>query len=387
MTPTRRRTRGQGEGSIYQRASDGMWVAVVNLGWKNGKRSRKYLYGKTRAEVAEKLTQALHAQGRGLPVKIERQMVAQFLDRWLADVITPSRGHGTTRSYEQHVRVHIVPAIGHRQLAKLTAQDVQGLITASLASGLSAQTVGSILATLRLALGQAERWDLVSRNVAQLVDRPRAKRFEPAPLNPDEACCLLRAVAGDRLAALYEVSVRLGLRQGEALGLRWRDVDLGAGILAIRHSLQRVNRKLTLIEPKTERSRRSIDLTAPLVDALTAHRERQALERDFAGDRWHPEWNLVFCWAIGTPYDAGNLGKHFKTMLERAQLADRRWHDLRHTAATLMLTAGVPERVIMEILGHSHLDVTRLYSHVLPPTRREAVARVDALLALHEEAM
>jgi integrase len=378
----KRRTRGQGEGSIYRRASDGMWVSVVDLGWQNGKRSRKYLYGKTRAEAAEKLRQALHDQHRGLPVKVTRQTVEEFLERWLRDIITPTRSYGTATSYAQYVRGHIVPAIGHKQLAKLSPQDVQGLISGRLSAGLSPQTVRFILSTLHLALDQAERWDLVPRNVASLVDRPKAKRFEPDPLNLEEARRLLETVAADRLAALYEISVRLGLRQGEALGLRWRDVDLNAGLLAVRHSLQRVNRKLTLVAPKTERSRRTVDLTPPLVRTLEQHRERQHLERDLAGDRWRTEWELVFCWGIGTPLDNSNLGKDLKAHLSRISVGPRRWHDLRHTAATLMLSAGVPERVIMEIMGHSRLDMTRLYAHVLPPTRREAIARVDALLGV-----
>lgn len=210
-----RRTRGQGEGSIYQRASDGMWVSVIDLGWHNGKRSRKYLYGKTRADVAEKLNDALYKQDRGLRVKMERQTLAQFLERWLIDVIAPSRRANTLRAYQIHVHRHIAPAIGHRQLTKLTPQDVQRLISDRLAAGLSPQTVRGILSTLRLALAQAERWDLVERNVVTRVDVPRRQPFEPLPLTPAEA--RRRQVhLGRDPPVIVSLPARLRRRQGAA---------------------------------------------------------------------------------------------------------------------------------------------------------------------------
>jgi integrase len=376
---TKRRTRGQNEGSIYQRASDGKWVAAVDLGWKDGKRQRKCFYGATRAEVADKLTAALAEKKRGRPIKPEKQTFGTYLERWFAEVVLPNRRPNTIRTYRYFIDQYIVPELGDIPLGKLTPQDVQRLLASLRTRGLAANTRANVLSVLRLALGRAERWELVPRNVAKLVDRPRVHRHEPFPLTPAEAGILLSTVAGDRLAALYELSIRLGPRQGEALGIRWRDVDLAAGTLAIRHQLQRVDGAWQFAPLKTERSRRILELSPLLVAALTAHRDLQHDEREIAGYRWQ-DWDLVFCSMHGAPLWGSHLCEHLAGQLAAAGLPRRRWHDLRHTAVTLMLAAGVPERTIMDIVGHSSIDMTRLYGAILPPSRQDAAARVDALI-------
>jgi hypothetical protein len=184
-----RRARGQGEGTIVVRA-DGRWAAAMNLGYTVGmdgkrRRRRKWFYGKSRKEVQEQLTKALNDQRQGLPVISERQTAAQFLDRWLADVAKPRVRPKTLHSYEQIVRLHLKPAIGHHQLAKLSPQHVQALLNDKLAAGLSPRTVQYIRAVLRQALGQALKWGLVARNVATLVDPPRSVRDEVGFLTPD----------------------------------------------------------------------------------------------------------------------------------------------------------------------------------------------------------
>lgn len=377
--------RGHSEGSIYQR-TDGLWVASVSLGYANGKRSRKTLYGKTRKEVAEKLKVVLRDRQQGLPVKVDRQTVGQFLDRWLAEVIDGDRRPSTVLSYRQYVRLHITPFIGRIQLSKLTAQDIQSLLVNRRAAGMAPRSVRYVLTILRLALGQAERWELVPRNVAALVDAPTVPRFEATPLDLDQVGQLLDTITGDRLEALYVLSVGVGLRQGEALALRWIDLDLDAEMLTVRHSLQRIDGKLTLTEPKTSRSRRTVLLPSPLVDALRQHRKRQLEERLLAGGRWH-DLRLVFTTTLGTPLDSRNLTRHFKQTLQRANLPEIRWHDLRHTCATLMLTRGVSPRVMMDTLGHSQISMTLgMYSHVLPALAREAADAMGELLTRHERA-
>ena len=194
--------RGQGEGSIYQRESDGRWCTAVDLGWVDGKRKRKVIYGKTRKEVAEKLKVVLRDQQQGLPVAMERQTVGQFLARWLADTIAPNRRAKTHRSYEQIARCHIVPDLGRIQLAKLEPQQVQALLRRKQEAGLSPRTVAYIRAVLRQALNQALRWGLVARNVATLAEPPKVERFEIRPLSPAQATALLDAARGDRLEEL-----------------------------------------------------------------------------------------------------------------------------------------------------------------------------------------
>lgn len=246
---------------------------------------------------------------------------------------------------------------------------------------LSPRTVQYIYAVLRRALGQALKWNLVARNVATLVDPPRVRRPEVQPLSPEEARQLLTKVEGDRLAALYSVALALGLRQGEALGLRWRDVDLEAGTLAIRNALQRVDGKLQFVDPKTSKSRRTVALPEVAVAALRTHRVRQYQERLVAGTRWH-DTGLVFTTSIGSGLDGRNVTRQFQKLLKDLGLPRQRFHDLRHTCASLLLAQGVHPRVVMDILGHSQIKLTMdTYSHVIPQLQRDAAGRINEILA------
>ena len=233
---------------------------------------------------------------------------------------------------------------------------------------------------LRQGLVQALRWGLVPRNVATLVERPKVTRREVQPFDPDQVRILLDAITGDRLEALYTVALAVGLRRGEALGLRWQYVDLDAGTLRVCASLQRVNGKLQLQEPKTTRSRRTIALPQTVIDALRQHRARQLRERLSAGSHWQ-QHDLVFTTSAGKPHDPRNITRHFQKVLSGAGLPRIRFHDLRHTCASLLLVQGVHPRIVMEILGHSQISMTMdTYSHVMPELQREAATQMDALL-------
>lgn len=375
-----RKTRGKNEGSIFRRA-DGRWSASVSLGWRGGKRWRKILYGKTRSEVAEKLTAVLRDKSLGLPVADpERQTLAEFLDRWLNDVVKQGVRPKTYRTYADIVHLHVRPAIGRIRLEKLTPQHVQRFLNEKLAAGLSPRTVKHLRGTLRNALNMAVKWGIIPRNVAALTDPPREPHKDLRVLSPEECRDFLAAVQGHRLEALFSVTLALGLRQGEALGLRWQDVDFEALTLSIRHALQRVEGKLRLVEPKTSKSRRTIALPQVAVSALYAHRQRQGDERALAGSRWR-EGDMVFTTGIGTPLDPRNLLREFYAIIRTSGLPRVRFHDLRHSAATLLLAQGVHARVVMDLLGHSSISLTmNTYSHVLPEFRKEAAARMDAIL-------
>jgi len=248
------------------------------------------------------------------------------------------------------------------------------------------KTVQYARGVLRTALNQALRWGLVSRNVADLVDGPKVERHEIQPFSPEEARTFLAAVRGDRLEALYSVALTMGLRQGEALGLRWEDVDLDTGTMHVRHQLQRIDGKLTLVPLKTARSRRTLALPDSITFGLREHRLRQLEDAVKAGKRWKgPKPNEdgahVYTTAIGTPLEARNVVRAYTAIVKRAGLPHRRFHDLRHSCATLLLVQGVSPRVVMEILGHSQISLTmNTYSHVVPELGREAARRMDALL-------
>jgi integrase len=275
---------------------------------------------------------------------------------------------------------HLIPNLDRVPLEKLSPEHVQALLRAKTDEGLAPRTVHHLRALLRIALNRAMRWGLVVRNAAALADSPRIERFDVRMLAPSEAKQLLAAAEDDRLAALYSVALALGLRQGEALGLSWEDVDFKARRLHVRHGLQRIAGELRLVEPKTRQSRRSIALPGVVIEALQHHRAKQSQERLLAGTRWH-ETGLVFTSTTGTPIEVGNLRRHFWRLLEKAGLPRMRFHDLRHSCASLLLVQGVSARVVMETLGHSNISITMdTYTHVRPELQRQAADAMDRAL-------
>jgi integrase len=370
--------KANGEGSIFQRKSDGRWSASITL--PNGK--RKHYLSNHRDEVAKQLRAALKGQDDGLPIITERQTVAQFLQRWLAGA-KPSIRERTWVRYEQYVRLHLEPKLGKLALTKLSPQQLQNLYADRLEAGLSPTTVHHLHATIHKALEQAVKWGLVGRNVADLVEPPRIARYEIRTLSPDEANLLLDAAQDDRLEALYVLALTTGLREGELLGLRWRDVDLEGAAVEVRGSLQRVPTGFIIAEPKTNKSRRRVGLTDDAIAALRQHRARQSAERLRLGTAWTNEHDLVFTDGSGKPIDATKfLRTSFAPLLKRAGLPPMRFHDLRHTAATLLLGRGIHPKIVSEMLGHSQVGITLdLYSHVTPTMQREATAAMQAIFS------
>jgi integrase len=368
--------RGHGEGSIFKR-KDGRWAAAISL--PSGR--RKYLYAKTRQEVARKLTQALRAVQDGIPLPPERQSLGSYLREWLESV-GPSLRPRTWERYEQYVRLHIVPHLGRIALARLTPAHLQRLYAQKLEAGLSPTTVAHLHAVLHRALAQAERWGLVARNVAALVTPPRPARREMKALSPEEARRFLEAAQGERLHAFYVLALTTGMRLGELLALRWRDVDLERGVLQVRATLQRTRDGYTFAEPKTERSRRQVVLSPLAAEALRAHRLRLLEERLRLGEAWE-DHDLVFPNEVGRPLDPANVThRSFQRILRRAGLPHIRFHDLRHTTATLLLGQGVHPKVVADMLGHSTISITLdLYSHSTPALHRQAALALEALLA------
>jgi len=371
--------RGHGEGSIYQRQSDGLWIGSLDLGIIDGKRARKTISGKTQKDAREKLRALQRDHERGLPVQVKRQTLAQFAQHWLAEKEGSVRPM-TFESYSTAMRVHILPALGRHELTALQPQHVQALLKAKRTAGLSPRTVENILVVLGIALKQALRWELVARNVASLVDRPRVERHEIKPFTPEEARDFLTAIRGQRLEALYTTALALGLRKGEALGLRWEDVDFEGRVINVRRQLQRIGGQQRLVELKTDQSRRVIPLPEVVVSALRAHRIRQLEERLQAGERWRDQ-GLVFTSTTGTPLEPSNILKQFKKVLEQAGLRTMRFHDLRHCCASLLLAQNVHPKQVQAILGHSQISTTLdIYSHLTPGSERQVADLMDVML-------
>jgi len=228
-----------------------------------------------------------------------------------------------------------------------------------------------------------QRWGLVGRNVAMLSDPPRVPEREFHALTPEHARAILDAVRGHRLEALFTTGLAFGLRQSEALGLRWDDIDLAGGLLAIRRVLQRYGGAFHFDEPKTTRSRRTIEMPQQMCRALREHRARQIEERLRVGQAWNGQvWgDLVFCNEAGDPLHRTTVGKQFRAVVEQARLPAMRYHDLRHGSASLMAAPGGPPRVAMEMLGHVQISTTmNVYSHVAPESRRVAATAMGKAL-------
>jgi len=264
--------------------------------------------------------------------------VAWELQDAVADTVRPV----TFAKYEQIVRNHAKPALGRLRLQTLTPAHVCGLYREKLDSGLSPSTVQYIHVTLNKALKQAVADGLIPRNVCEAVKPPRPQKREIAPLSPDQARRFLEACQGERLEALFVLAVHTGMRQGELLGLHWEDVDLEAGALRVRRALAQTNDGPVLTAPKGAKSRRRIKLTGAAVEALKRHKAAQNAERLRFGGLWEDR-GLVF------PNRTG------------------RFHDLRHTCATILLSRGVHAKLVQELLGHATISITLdTYSHVLP---------------------
>ncbi len=371
----RTKRRSNGEGSIYQRA-DGRWVATITIGRDAvGKVQRRTVYGKTKGEVNEKLIRLQSDKLSGMLPGSLKTTVASFLGSWLENSARPSIRETTHANYKRVIELHITPLIGGLSLARLSPAHVQGLYAEMQRKGASAHTRLLAHAVLHRAFKQAMRWGLMPRNVCDAVDPPRLPKAEQRPLDVSEAGKLLAAAKGDRLEALYILAVGSGMRLGELFGLQWADIDLAARSLTVRHTLTELNGLLTLSEPKTERSRRRIELSESVVRALEDHRKR-ALAEGNAASPW------VFCNTLGGPLRRSHFHRQdYKPLLQRAGLPDIRFHDLRHSHATILIQQGTPAKVVQERLGHSQISVTLgTYSHVMPTMQREATDQLDAAL-------
>src|SRR6266851_403220 len=335
-----RRRRGHGEGS-FRRRDDGRWEVRVDLGWSDGRRVRRSFYGNTRAEVAKKLQEVQRQVQSQSPIPDGRTRLGDFLDRWLEEVVKPTRDRATWSGYEVNVRRHIQPKLGHVKLALLGPANIQALLNAKREEGLAPRTVQYVHATLRAALAVAVRWGLVGRNAAIGVSAGAVDREPVQPFSVDEAHQILAAAVEHRLAAFFRVAMSIGLRPSEALGLTWDDIDLDARMLHVRKALDRRRANdFEFKKPKSRRSRRSIPLPDVCVQALVRHHRRQSEERLSAGETW-TDHDLVFTTRSGGPLDRSQVSRQFTDLLKRAGVAHRRLYDCRHTAASLLLVQGV----------------------------------------------
>jgi integrase len=403
--------------SIYL-GGDGWWHGWVTVGTRDdGSPDRRHRKGRTEAEVTRKVQELERQRDTGrLPKAGANLTLAQWLETWLTTVASRRVRRSTLDStYAPKVRNRIIPGLGRHRLDRLIPEHLERFYSKLDAEGLAPATVLQIHRILSRALKVAVQRGYISRNVAALVDAPSVQPREIQPLTLNEAQRIVRLAAGQRNGTRWSVALALGLRQGEALGLRWQYVNFEAATLTVRWQLQRLAWRhgctdrhacgmqrhhvncpadctaharvcpqrtgggLVLAELKTAKSRRAIALPAALVQALKAHRAAQFAERMVAGSRWH-DGDFVWCQANGRPIGAHADWDGWKALLKAAEVRDARLHDARHTAATLLLAQGVDQRVVMEILGHSQISMTTRYTHVLPQVMTDAADRIGQAL-------
>lgn len=396
-----------GRGTVFK-DKQGRWWAQLPKGDDN---KRPKLRASSEADAVEKLKILEGKRERGLNIGDSRQTLEDFLEIWLTEVIAPERRATTHEDYRQIVRKYIVPHLGQvrlcdlntlhikRWLNKLRAQKVEpprrkpkpqpkGKRAKAIQQAppepprrtLSAATRLNIYRRLRTALEFARISRLIAENPAALIEPPTDEGREIHPLTPGQARTLLQAVEGDRLYALYLIELSLGLRLGELLGLRWVDLNWDHRELKITQTVVTLNNRTTFGQPKTKKSRRTLPLSDELIAALRAHQRNQNEEKRLPDTPW-AENGLIFASQVGTPIGQRNMLRSFQRLLKRAGLPKIRFHDLRHTAASLMLAEGTPLTDVSEILGHSSPAITaRIYAHAFEERKRSAVETMGRLL-------
>jgi integrase len=372
---SRRRRAANGDGTLYHR-KDGRWEIAYTV---DGQRHR--FVSRSRSEVRRRLMAGLKAREEGIHQRPTRETAATFLNTWLPGM-RPQLRYSTWVRYEKYLRIHVLPVIGSVPLVRLGPQHVRAVQERMLAKRASPTSVHHAQAVLHRALEDAVRWGLVPRNVASLVRPPKMACPQMRALSAEQVARLFEIATGDRLEALWVLAATAGMRHGELLALRWPEVDLDRAVARVTGTLAIGPEGLTVVEPKTARSRRQIALTDQAVNALRRHRTAQAVERLQAGPAWE-DTELVFCDRLGRPLSAERMVRRgFRPPLKKAELPIIRFHDLRHTAATLMLGRGIHPKVVAEMLGHATVAVTLdIYSHVTPDMQREAAKAMSEFLA------
>jgi len=356
---------GNGSGTVYPRKNKEGKITGYLGSYHDLQGRRRYVSAKNKTDCRDKLRTAMGDADKGIVYDSGTTTVSQYLDRWLTDSVDGTVRQRTYERYEQIVRVHLKPGLGRQQLKTLTPAHVRSLYKEKLLT-LSPRTVNYIHVTLHKALKDAVSDGLVPRNVCDAVKSPRPGKKEVTPLTQNQARSLLAAARGDRLEALYIVALHCGLRQGELLGLKWEDVDLNAGTLSVRRTLSETRMEGFKYESPKSGKGRSVKLSQGATDALRIHRKRQLEEQ--AREVEERFKGLVFTTTNGTPYTCTNLlSQRFRPLLKRAELpAPTRFHDLRHTCATMLLKMGQHPKYVQELLGHASISITLdTHSHVI----------------------
>lgn len=371
------RRRANQEGALWKESKTGKWRAQIRL---DGRRLSR-TFG-TEREATAWLREMRGQVDQGLTFKGTQTTLGDFLNDWLTSIqsdLEPDTHH----HYSQIARDHIIPLIGSTRIAVLTAEHVQALLNAHTREGTGARTRQLIYSVLHSALNHAARLNMITRNPTIAIKRPKYEHEEMKILTGEQASALLLAARENGNEALYYLAITTGMRQGELLGLQWQDIDWQAGLVHVRRqsAYDQAGSGFVFKPPKTRSGRRVIAITNIGIELLREQQASQQIQRRLAGARWQ-EYDLVFPSSVGTPKNPSNLLKEFNNLLKTAGLPKIRFHDLRHTAVSLMIEAtGGRVNVISRRLGHAQPGFTlNQYSHLLPNQDEEAAAAMDELI-------
>lgn len=375
--------RPKGLGSVYLR-KDGRYAASTYMRRTDGTIKRSVVYGKTRAEAEQKLGELTTQRAKSIPMPAESWTLSAFLDYWLTDVLPDRVRPRTLEWYESTVRLHIKPKLGSKMLRSLTVTDVQDAIQSLVADGVGPRTIEKMRTALSSALSHAMRRELIFRNVARLVELPKYTRKRVTIWTPDEATAFLGAMRGHRWEAGYILNLLYGMRRGEVLGLRWRDIDFRADEFELVHQIQRINGVLELGPVKTEAGERLLPLLPTLRGVLIETARANGITLDLNSDPASTPYadKPVIASKAGEFVDPKNYVRTFRLYSDRLGLPEITLHQTRHTVATLLKNLGVPDRDIQAILGHSSVAVTqKFYQQGDSTVQRDGLLKAEAVLA------
>ncbi len=374
--------------AIYE-AGAGKWRIVYDAPpGPDGRRKQKSVTVRgTKKDAQRKRTEILHQLQTGSYVDPARTTVREYLERWLQEYVVPNLAAKTAQEYARMIRKYVIPCVGAVRLTELTPLRLvsfynkmqrEGSLRGN--GGLSAQTVVHLHRVLHKALQQAVKWQILIRNPADAAQPPKCQRIEMRVLPDDQVSKLLIAAEGTTLYMPVLLAISTGMRRGEVLALKWQDVDMDAGFLSVRRSLEQTRAGLSFKSPKNSKSKRTVVMPANLARALVKHKGIQAQNKLLLGEGYQ-DLGMVCCYPDGRPVNPNYLTSAFPGLLQRAGLPHIRFHDLRHTHATMLLAQGVHPKIVSERLGHCTIGITLdTYSHVLPSMQEEAARKIDGIL-------
>jgi len=378
------------KGHVRKRGSKWCFVLDVGTDPKTGKRKQKWFSGfNTKKEAERAMAAKIHELNQGIYVEPAKITLKDYLERWLTDYARINCAPRTYQGYEYIIREHLIPSLGKITLDKLKPYHIQNYYSEKLANGrkdgkggLSARSVHHHHRVLHEALEHAVKWQVIAMNPAKAVSPPKPLKKQINVLDKEAIHQLLKAAEGTRFYEPIYFAINTGMRRGEIFALRWKDVDFDNRMISVQQTLQRIKGKGLVFRDttKTDGSRRSIAVSESVISMLKRIKKKQAEEKISLGPAYQ-DYDLVFANPDGTPFNIDYLSREFGRLVRRMNLPHVRFHDLRHTHATLLLQQGEHPKVVSERLGHSTITITMdLYSHVMPNMQKEAAQKLDDFL-------